>query len=42
MRADEDMHAQEAIESGSESLSEPTKKMMSFTAKVMTSSSAYI
>ena len=42
MRADEDMHAQEAIESGSESLSEPTKKIMSFTAKVMTSSSAYI
>jgi ubiquinone biosynthesis monooxygenase Coq7 len=42
MRSDEDMHAQEAIESGSESLSEPTKKMMSFTAKVMTSSSAYI
>jgi len=42
MRADEDMHAQEAIESGSESLSEPTKKMMNFTAKVMTSSSAYI
>ena len=42
MRADEDMHAQEAIESGSESLSEPTKKMMSFTAKVMTSSSSYI
>ncbi|MDC0442529.1 2-polyprenyl-3-methyl-6-methoxy-1,4-benzoquinone monooxygenase [Gammaproteobacteria bacterium] len=42
MRADEDEHAQEAIENGSESLSEPTKKVMSFTAKVMTSSSAYI
>ena len=42
MRADEDEHAQEASENGSESLSEPTKKIMSFTAKVMTSSSAYI
>jgi ubiquinone biosynthesis monooxygenase Coq7 len=42
MRADEDEHAQEAAENGSESLSEPTKKLMSFTAKVMTSSSAYI
>ena len=41
MRADEDEHAQEAIENGSESLSEPTKKVMSFTAKVMTSSSSY-
>jgi 3-demethoxyubiquinol 3-hydroxylase len=42
MRADEDEHAQEAVENGSESLSEPTKKIMSLTAKVMTSSSAYI
>ena len=42
MRADEDEHAQEAVENGSESLSQPTKKLMSFTAKVMTSSSAYI
>ena len=42
MRADEDEHAQEAIENGSESLSEPTKKVMNFTARVMTSSSAYI
>jgi ubiquinone biosynthesis monooxygenase Coq7 len=42
MRADEDEYAQEAIDNGSESLSEPTKKVMSFTAKVMTSSSAYI
>ena len=42
MRADEDEHAKEALENGSESLSEPTKKLMSFTAKVMTSSSAYI
>jgi ubiquinone biosynthesis monooxygenase Coq7 len=42
MRADEDEHAQEEIENGSESLSEPTKKVMNFTARVMTSSSAYI
>ena len=42
MRADEDEHAQEAAENGSESLSEPTKKFMNLTAKVMTSSSAYI
>ena len=42
MRADEDEHAQEAIENGSEALSEPTKKVMNLTARVMTSSSAYI
>ncbi|MDC0905748.1 2-polyprenyl-3-methyl-6-methoxy-1,4-benzoquinone monooxygenase [Gammaproteobacteria bacterium] len=42
MRADEDEHAQEASENGGESLSAPTKKIMSFSAKVMTSSSAYI
>ena len=42
MRADEDEHAQEAAENGSESLSEPTKKFMSLTAKLMTSTSAYI
>ncbi|MBL6701934.1 MAG: 2-polyprenyl-3-methyl-6-methoxy-1,4-benzoquinone monooxygenase [SAR86 cluster bacterium] len=42
MRADEDEHAQEASENGGESLSAPTKKIMSLTAKVMTSSSAYI
>ena len=32
MRADEDEHAQEASENGGESLSEPTKKIMSLTA----------
>ena len=42
MRADEDEHAQEASASGGESLSAPTKKIMSLTAKVMTSSSSYI
>ena len=42
MRSDEDEHAQEAAENGGESLSEPTKKFMSLTAKLMTSSSAHI
>ena len=42
MRADEDEHAQEASLNGSEELSEPTKKFMSATAKIMTSSSAHI
>ena len=42
MRADEDEHAQEASLNGSEELSEPTKKFMSATAKIMTSSSSYI
>jgi len=42
MRADEDEHAQEASENGGVSLSAPTKKIMSLSAKVMTSSSAYI
>ena len=42
MRSDEDEHAQEASENGGESLSQPTKKIMSLTAKVMTSSSSYI
>ena len=42
MRADEDEHAQEASANGGEALSTPTKKFMSLTAKVMTSSSSYI
>ena len=42
MRADEDEHAQEASENGGESLSKQTKKIMSVTARVMTSTSAYI
>ncbi len=42
MRADEDTHAKEANESGSEELQGTTKKIMEFTAKVMTSSSAHI
>ena len=42
MREDEDIHAQQAGKSGSEELKMPTKKIMSVTAKVMTSTSAYI
>mgnify|MGYP002630269187 CR=1 FL=1 len=42
MRADEDEHAKEASASGGESLPKPAKKIMSLTAKVMTSASSYI
>ena len=42
MQADEDLHAGQANESGAEELESPTKKVMEFTAKVMTTSSAYI
>ena len=42
MQADEDLHAGQANESGAEELESPTKKIMEVTAKVMTSSSAYI
>ena len=42
MQADEDLHAGQANESGAEELESPTKKFMGVTAKVMTSSSAYI
>mgnify|MGYP005674798931 FL=1 len=42
MHADEDLHAGQANESGAEELESPTKKFMEVTAKVMTSSSAYI
>jgi 3-demethoxyubiquinol 3-hydroxylase len=42
MREDEDIHAQQAGESGGEELKIPIKKIMSVTAKVMTSTSAYI
>ena len=42
MRADEDAHAQQAIENGGEELEIPTKKIMKYTAKVMTSTSAHI
>ena len=42
MREDEDLHAQKAVDNGGEDLKIPTKKIMSATAKVMTSTSAYI
>ena len=42
MQADEDLHAGQANESGAEELKSPTKKVMEVTAKVMTSTSAYI
>ena len=42
MQADEDLHAGQANESGAEELESPTKKFMEVTAKVMTSSRAYI
>ena len=42
MQADEDLHAGQANESGAEELESPTKKVMEVTAKIMTSTSAYI
>ena len=42
MQADEDLHAGQANESGAEELESPTKKVMEVTAKLMTTSSAYI
>ena len=42
MREDEDLHAQQAVDNGGEDLKIPVKKIMKFTAKVMTSSSAHI
>ena len=42
MREDEDTHAKQAEESGSKELTKPTKKIMEYTAKIMTSSSTYI
>ena len=38
----EDLHAGQANESGAEELESPTKKVMEVTAKIMTSSSAYV
>ena len=42
MQEDEDLHAGQANESGAEELESTTKKIMETTAKIMTSSSAYI
>ena len=42
MQEDEDLHADQANESGAEELRSPTKKVMELTAKLMTSTSHYI
>ena len=42
MKEDEDLHARQAIDKGSEELKIPVKKIMQFTAKMMTSTSKYI
>jgi ubiquinone biosynthesis monooxygenase Coq7 len=42
MREDEDLHAQQAVDSGGEELKIPVKRIMKFTAKVMTSTSSHI
>ena len=42
MREDEDIHAQQAVDNGGEELRDVTKRIMTATAKVMTSSSKYI
>ena len=42
MKADEDLHARQAVDKGSEELRIPVKKIMQFTAKMMTSTSKYI
>ncbi len=42
MREDEDIHAQQAIDNGGEELRDVIKRIMTATAKVMTSSSKYI
>ena len=42
MQADEDLHANQAADSGAEDLQSPTKKIMEVTAKVMTSTSSHI
>jgi len=41
MREDEDIHAQQAVDNGGEELRDVTKKIMTATAKVMTTSSKY-
>ena len=42
MREDEDIHAQQAADNGGEELEIPAKKIMKYTAKVMTSTSTHI
>ena len=42
MKEDEDLHARQAVDKGSEELKIPVKKIMQFTAKMMTSTSKYL
>ena len=42
MREDEDIHAKQAVDNGGEELKIPAKKIMKYTAKVMTSTSKHI
>ena len=42
MKEDEDLHAQQAIDKGSEELKIPVKQIMKYTAKMMTSTSKYV
>ena len=42
MKEDEDLHARQAVDKGSVELKIPVKKIMQFTAKMMTSTSKYI
>ena len=42
MKEDEDLHAQQAVDKGSEELKIPVKHIMKYTAKMMTSTSKYI
>ena len=42
MKEDEDLNARQAVDKGSEELKIPVKKIMQFTAKMMTSTSKYI
>jgi ubiquinone biosynthesis monooxygenase Coq7 len=42
MKEDEDLHAKQAVDKGSEELNIPVKQIMKFTAKMMTSTSKYV
>ena len=42
MKEDDDLHAQQAVDKGSEELKIPVKQIMKYTAKMMTSSSKYV
>ena len=42
MKEDEDLHAKQAVDKGSEELKIPVKQIMKYTAKMMTSTSKYV